>query len=291
MDYQSEDPDRVVPGSSNSSTPAGPAGKTLLSPLDSPPGVVSGAHGVGAKADEVVSGSGTGGASSGDRGGSVVTVEVDFAPHQLMHSRTCVAQVRQQWYRSMLLDVPLSFRKPVSQVLPLLYVHLRNMPWLLLTSFLASRYETPSTVSCGTPTALTPVSTCGVSHSVSVRGQSFAPNRGNQVVGDTVRVIPPSPNACHVLVCEVCTCRCSVQRARWTGGCCGCRYRHSLFAASSFAVVSVVYRQHLCQLEGDQHAGDERHASSGIGGAIEDQPPAAGNEVLLSACTGQQPTG
>lgn len=89
VDYQSEDPDRVVP--------ADPARKAFLSPQASPRGDLPGAERVGVVADQVISGSGAGGESTiGDRGGSVVTVKVVFAPHQLMHSRACVDQVTQQ---------------------------------------------------------------------------------------------------------------------------------------------------------------------------------------------------
>lgn len=91
MDYQSEDPERVVPtattNTSSNSTPSGTAQKTPFSPLVSPRG---GADGVWT--DQA---SFTGGGGGGGGGGveSVVTVTVVFAPHQLMHSRTCVDQV------------------------------------------------------------------------------------------------------------------------------------------------------------------------------------------------------
>lgn len=39
----------------------------------------------------------------------------------------------------------------------------------------------------------------------------------------------------------------------------------------------------------DEHARHERHASPGIGGAVQDQPPAEGDEVVLPGRAGQQP--
>lgn len=88
VDYQAEAPVRAFSASSSAAgTPAAGAGRETplsLSPrASSPRGVWSGGQpSLG------------GGGGDGGGGGSVVTVKVVFAPHQLMHSRTCVDQVR-----------------------------------------------------------------------------------------------------------------------------------------------------------------------------------------------------
>lgn len=96
MDYQSEDPERVAPTTtttSTNSTPSGSARKTPFSPIVSPRGALSGADGVWTDQASFTAGGGGG-------GGSVVTVTVVFAPHQLMHSRTCVDQVSEFYFHA-----------------------------------------------------------------------------------------------------------------------------------------------------------------------------------------------
>lgn len=94
MDYQTEDPVRAFSiSTSAASTPAAGTGRKTPLSLALSPGVSS-SRGVLSGGQPSIGGVDGGGGGGGGGVGSVVTVKVVFAPHQLMHSRTCVDQVR-----------------------------------------------------------------------------------------------------------------------------------------------------------------------------------------------------
>jgi len=96
VDYQSEDPERAIIASSGGTPGASAATGGRRTPhVFSPRSASSGTGDAWPASDQPdSSGGGGGGGEAEDGGGAVVTVKVVFAPHQLMHSRACVDQVR-----------------------------------------------------------------------------------------------------------------------------------------------------------------------------------------------------